>query len=136
MDKKNSGCGEFSIGMNDRNSGEVPVNNKPGISQKIEEQKRVIEEQRRSAVRAILEPSSIERLNRIALVKPDKAFQIEEYILRTARVSGFSPYKKIKEEELISMISMMNEVTENSGSKIKIYRKGIFDDDDEFNTDH
>ncbi|KAJ1610189.1 putative double-stranded DNA-binding domain-containing protein [Cryptosporidium canis] len=106
-----------------------PIYTKQEISQN-EDQKR-IEEQRRGALRAILENSAAERLSRIALVKPDKVVQIEDYILRTARSHGFSPYRKIQEDELISMISMMNDKLENTSSKIKICRRGIFDDDED-----
>ncbi|KAJ1610251.1 putative double-stranded DNA-binding domain-containing protein [Cryptosporidium canis] len=106
-----------------------PIYAKQEISQN-EDQKR-IEEQRRGALRAILENSAAERLSRIALVKPDKVVQIEDYILRTARSHGFSPYRKIQEDELISMISMMNDKLENTSSKIKICRRGIFDDDED-----
>ncbi|OII72048.1 double-stranded DNA-binding related protein [Cryptosporidium ubiquitum] len=101
------------------------------LNQKVESQKRIVEEQRRGALRAILENNAIERLNRIALVKPEKVVQIEDYILRTARNQGFSPYRKMQEKELVDMISIMNEITEKNNSKIKIYRKGVFDDEDE-----
>lgn len=119
---------EFKVGE-DGYSNINPIYAKQEINQ-AEDQKR-IEEQRRSALRSILENNAIERLNRIALVKPDKVVQIEDYILRTARSHGFSPYRKMQEDELISMISMMNDKTESSNSKIKIYRRGIFDEDDD-----
>ncbi|KAL3128684.1 putative double-stranded DNA-binding [Cryptosporidium hominis] len=120
---------EFNSGKNGSNHvGPIEINQE--FNQKVDDQKRIIDDQKRGALRAILENSSIERLNRIALVKPDKVSQIEDYILRTARNHGYSPYRKIQESELINMISMMNETTEKSSSRIKICRKGVFDDDD------
>ncbi|KAK9172960.1 Double-stranded DNA-binding domain protein [Cryptosporidium meleagridis] len=121
---------------NEFNSGKNGINNvglteaNQEFKQKVDDQKRIMEDQKRGALRAILENSSIERLNRIALVKPDKVLQIEDYILRTARNHGYSPYRKIQESELVEMISMMNETTEKNSSRIKICRKGVFDDDD------
>ncbi|KAH8738927.1 double-stranded DNA-binding domain [Cryptosporidium ryanae] len=94
----------------------------------VDEQK--IIEQRRAVLRTILEPAAIERLNRIALVKPDRVIQIEDYILRTARSSGFSQNRKLQENELVNILSRINESNEKK-SKITIYRRGLFEDDDE-----
>ncbi|KAH8584138.1 programmed cell death 5 [Cryptosporidium sp. chipmunk genotype I] len=124
-----NGSNDFKLEKNGSNNAS-PIDAKQEFSQRAEDQKKIIEEQRRGALRAILENSAIERLNRIALVKPDKVLQIEDYILRTARNHGYSPFRKMQENELVNMISMMNETTEKSSSKIKIYRRGIFDDDD------
>ena len=115
---------DFSVG------GNYKVISEEGKQSNIDIEEQKVVEQRRTALRAILEPAAVERLNRIALVKPDKVIQIEDYILRTARTYGFSQHRKLHEEELISMLSRINESCERD-SKITIYRRGVFDEDDE-----
>ncbi|KAL7068069.1 double-stranded DNA-binding domain-containing protein [Cryptosporidium serpentis] len=73
-----------------------------------EERRRQLEEQRRTALRALLESSAIERLQRVALVKPEKAQLIEEHILRSAHISGFSPVNRMSEDELINILSRVS----------------------------
>ncbi|OII77676.1 double-stranded DNA-binding domain-containing protein [Cryptosporidium andersoni] len=96
-----------------------------------EEYRRQLEEQRRTALRALLEPSAIERLQRVALVKPEKAQLIEEHILKSAHMSGFSPANRISEDELINILSRMSN-SSNSISKVTIHRREFFDDDEDF----
>lgn len=44
-----------------------------------------MEEQRKSMLQAIMTPEAFDRLQRIALVKPDKARRIEEQLIHSAR---------------------------------------------------
>ncbi|KAK9826281.1 hypothetical protein WJX74_005659 [Apatococcus lobatus] len=57
----------------------------PEAQQQKEEQRQSQEEQRRMMLAALLQPAARERLNRIALVKPDKARGIEDTLLRMAQ---------------------------------------------------
>ena len=47
-------------------------------------------------------------MQRVALVKPEKAQLIEEHILKSAHMSGFSPANRISEDELINILSRVS----------------------------
>ncbi|KAH7647375.1 putative double-stranded DNA-binding domain [Cryptosporidium bovis] len=125
FNNSNGGTANFPVG-----DGLEGVNSREGKQpSNISTEEQKVIEQRRAVLRTILEPSAIERLNRIALVKPDRAIQVEDYILRTARSSGFSQQRKLQESELVNILSMINESSEQK-SKITIYRRELFDEDD------
>lgn len=74
----------------------------------------------------ILTPQARERLNRIALVKADKAAQLENAIIQAAmsgRIGG-----KVSEEQLIKMLEQQ---PQSSDSGIKVVHKRRIDDDDD-----
>ena len=54
----------------------------PGMQRaQQEEMKKAHEEQREAFLKQVLTPGARERLNRVALVKPEKARQVEEAII-------------------------------------------------------
>ena len=76
----------------------------------------------------ILTPQARERLNRIALVKAEKAAQLENSLIQAAmqgRIGG-----KVSEEQLIKMLEQQTPSSNDSGIKI-VRRRGYDDDDDD-----
>ncbi|KAF4684812.1 hypothetical protein FOZ60_007300 [Perkinsus olseni] len=51
----------------------------------MQQQKEAMEERRRVAVRSMMEPEALERLNRIGLVKPEKQRAVESLIIQSAQ---------------------------------------------------
>ena len=70
---------------------------------------RAAEVQRQAMLAAITSPSARERLSRIAIVKPEKARMIEEFILRGAKTGKIR--EKVTEEQLKGMLEQMSEQT-------------------------
>ena len=63
--------------------------------------------QRQSMLAAIVTPAARERLARIAIVKPEKARSIEEYILRGAKTGKIR--EKVTEGQLKGMLEQISE---------------------------
>ncbi|KAK1445015.1 hypothetical protein BgAZ_109210 [Babesia gibsoni] len=67
-------------------------------------------------------------VNRIAMVKPEKATQIENYLLQTVAASGRRT--KMSDDELRNLIENMSGGNTGAVSNIKIRRKRWNDDSD------
>ncbi|KAJ8907351.1 hypothetical protein NDN08_007465 [Rhodosorus marinus] len=92
-------------------------------------QQRAQEEQRRIFLKQILTPQAAERLANIALVKPDKARQLENYLLsaaQTGRLGG-----QVSEEQLKSMLSQFTEAERKPKVTVSRRRTNFDDDDDD-----
>uniref|UniRef100_A0A0C9S163 TSA: Wollemia nobilis Ref_Wollemi_Transcript_26540_796 transcribed RNA sequence n=1 Tax=Wollemia nobilis TaxID=56998 RepID=A0A0C9S163_9CONI len=93
-----------------------------------EEQRREADERRQLMLSQILSSQARERLARIALVKPEKARAVEDYLLRRAQMGQI--IEKVSEETLISLLEQFNEQTKKQ-TKVTIQRRrNVFDDDD------
>jgi len=84
------------------------------------------DEQRKSMVSQLLTPDAVERLNRIALVKPDNARMIENNILMQYQQGRIR--EKINEAQLKTMLSQISGQT--SKPTVQITRRKHDDDDD------
>ena len=84
------------------------------------------EQRRREIVDSLLDPNAKERLASIALVKPEKARQVEEMILMMAQRGQMTG--KINEGGLISLLDQLNE--SKSETKVTMMHKGDDDFDD------
>ena len=84
------------------------------------------EQRRREIVDSLLDPNGKERLASIALVKPEKARQVEEMILMMAQRGQMTG--KINEGGLISLLDQLNE--SKSETKVTMMHKGDDDFDD------
>ena len=84
------------------------------------------EQRRREIVDSLLDPSAKERLASIALVKPEKARQVEDMILMMAQRGQMTG--KINEGGLISLLDQLNE--SKSETKVTMMHKGHDDLDD------
>eukprot|EP01100_Stratorugosa_tubuloviscum_P011208 TRINITY_DN496_c2_g1_i2.p1 TRINITY_DN496_c2_g1~~TRINITY_DN496_c2_g1_i2.p1 ORF type:complete len:122 (+),score=67.26 TRINITY_DN496_c2_g1_i2:153-518(+) len=94
-------------------------------SGKDEEEQRNAIERRKGILLQILEPEARERLSRVALVKPEKARQVEDSIIRAAQMGALK--SRIDEQRIIQMLEQMADNT--SKTTITIRRKNYDDDD-------
>ena len=85
------------------------------------------EERRQSMLVAIMQPDARERLQRIALVKPEKAQGVENMLLQMAQ-RGQLGGAKVSEEQLITLLEQINEKT-SLQPKVTIQRRNVLDDD-------
>ncbi|XVE51557.1 hypothetical protein DITRI_Ditri02bG0051500 [Diplodiscus trichospermus] len=93
-----------------------------------EDAKREADERRQMMLSQILSSEARERLARIALVKPDKARGVEDYLLRAAQMGQIA--EKVSEERLISILEQINTQTTKQ-TKVTIQRRrSVLDDDD------
>lgn len=93
-----------------------------------EEARRAAEEQRRTMLHAVMAPDARERLARIALVKPEKARNVENMILTAAKRGALQ--SKVTEDQLKGMLEQISE-REAASTKITIQRRRpTFEDDD------
>ncbi|ORX57864.1 DNA-binding TFAR19-related protein [Piromyces finnis] len=90
-----------------------------------EEKKNQIEDMRRNMLAQVLDNSARERISRIAIVKPEKARAVEDYILGMARSGRLA--SKINESQLIDLLEQMNETKKET--KI-VYNRRRYDDSD------
>lgn len=105
------------------------------------EAQRQMEEQRASILDQILEPAAKDRMNRLKLVKKEKARAVEDSLIKAATSGQLRT--KVSEEELIGMLdgvsggSSGGEGGENSSKKgVSIQRRNYgMDSDDDDNDD-
>jgi programmed cell death protein 5 len=93
-----------------------------------QEKQQQAEERRQSLLVAVMHPDARERLQRIALVKPDKARGVEDMILQMAQ-RGQLGGSKVSEEQLITLLGHINERT-SAQPRVTIQRRNMLDDDD------
>jgi programmed cell death protein 5 len=74
----------------------------------------------------ILDQSARGRLNSIALVKPDKAKQIEAMLVRMAQGGQISD--KMSEPQLVQLLEKVN-MTQSSKTTVKFDRRRVMDSD-------
>mmetsp|Transcript_10582 Transcript_10582/g.9520 ORF Transcript_10582/g.9520 Transcript_10582/m.9520 type:complete len:125 (+) Transcript_10582:72-446(+) len=117
-------------------------NNIPSVEQiQLQQQQAAEAEERRNLILdQILEPQAKDRLNRLSLVRKDKARAVGDSIISAAtngRLKG-----KVTEEQLIAMLEQLS-LTKDSDTTISGKSKGItiqrrkygFDDDDDEDDD-
>ncbi|EGG24851.1 hypothetical protein DFA_03096 [Cavenderia fasciculata] len=97
----------------------------PEAQQRAMEQKREQEERRQHIILQILTHDARERLSRIAMVKPDKARQIEDMLVNAAQTGRLS--EKVDEQKLISLLEQISEKAKKTTVIMK--RRTIEDDD-------
>ncbi|KAA1113451.1 hypothetical protein PGT21_031795 [Puccinia graminis f. sp. tritici] len=106
----------------------------PAGSGEEEAKKAENEEIRRTAVSQIIDNDARERLSRIALVRPQRARQIEDMLIRMAQSGQLRG--RVTEEQLISVLDQLERAESgstasvNQPKKITYVRKDAFDDDD------
>jgi len=89
------------------------------------------EERRRSLLRLILSEEASERLARVALVKPDRARAVEDYLLRAARFGELAPGSRVTEEQLIALLQRVHTESEHRPCVTIARRRTWSDDEDE-----
>ena len=94
------------------------------------------EQARQSMLNQILTPEARDRLNRISLVKPDRARYLEDSLIQAVRSGrlrgGSGPAGRISENDLIGMLEELGEQEEKRKTKIVFQRRRDFSDEDDF----
>ncbi|KAF1983802.1 DNA-binding TFAR19-related protein [Aulographum hederae CBS 113979] len=101
---------------------------------KEEQQRQRANEARASILTQILTPPSLDRLNRIRLVKESRATMVEDRLIALARSGQLR--QKIDEEQLKEILAGLSEQEEKNEDKVVVRRKGgagggRWDDDDD-----
>lgn len=96
--------------------------------QQAQQQQR--EAQREEMLVKILTPEALERLNRIKLVKPEKARGVGDHLLKAA-MSG-QLQGRVSDKGLVEMLDSLSKKTQ---TKVSFQRKRYFDDDDSDDND-
>eukprot|EP01125_Pyxidicula_operculata_P009077 TRINITY_DN29_c2_g1_i1.p1 TRINITY_DN29_c2_g1~~TRINITY_DN29_c2_g1_i1.p1 ORF type:complete len:123 (-),score=38.92 TRINITY_DN29_c2_g1_i1:80-448(-) len=100
-------------------------------AQQAQEARRQQEEQRQFLASQLLTPEARERLNRVALVKPDKAKMVENHIIMQAKSGRLN--EKVSEDLLIQMLDSLNTQEEQHKPKVEIKRRKATEDSDDDN---
>lgn len=77
----------------------------------------------------VLEPSARERLSRVRIVRPERADQVEQYLIKMISMGGIT--RKIGEKDIVEILDSISR-DEKKGSKIVFERRQDSDDDDFF----
>ncbi|XP_036391554.1 programmed cell death protein 5 isoform X2 [Megalops cyprinoides] len=85
-------------------------------------------EMRNSILAQVLEQSARARLSNLALVKPEKAKAVENYLIQLARSGRLSA--KVSEVGLIEILEKVSQQTEKK-TTVKFNRRRVMDSDDE-----
>lgn len=104
------------------------------------EAQRQMEEQRASILDQILEPGAKDRMNRLKLVKKDKARAVEDSLIKAATSGQLR--SKVSEEQLISMLDGVSSgaggedgAPPKKGVKVQRRNYGMDSDDDDNDDD-
>lgn len=85
-------------------------------------------EMKNSILAQVLDQSARARLSSIALVKPEKAAAVENYLIQMAPLGKFGG--KISESGLIEILQKVSQETEKK-TTVKFNRRRVMDSDDE-----
>lgn len=96
--------------------------------QQGEEAKQRDTDMRNSILAQVLDQSARARLNNLALVKPEKAKAVENYLIQMARFGKLGG--KISESGLIEILEKVSQETDKK-TTVKFNRQKVMDSDDE-----
>uniref|UniRef100_A0A8C2YVC5 Programmed cell death protein 5 n=1 Tax=Cyclopterus lumpus TaxID=8103 RepID=A0A8C2YVC5_CYCLU len=96
---------------------------KHGVRMKREET-----DMRNSILAQVLDQSARARLNNLALVKPEKANAVENYLIQMARYGSLGG--KISDSGLIEILEKVSQQTEKK-TTVKFNRRKVMDSDDD-----
>lgn len=97
-------------------------------NQQGEEAKQRETEMRNSILAQVLDQSARARLSNLALVKPEKANAVENYLIQMARFGKLGG--KISDSGLIEILEKVSQQTEKK-TTVKFNRRRVMDSDDE-----
>ncbi|XP_036952543.1 programmed cell death protein 5 [Acanthopagrus latus] len=97
-------------------------------NQQGEEAKQRETDMRNSILAQVLDQSARARLSNLALVKPEKANAVENYLIQMARFGKLGG--KISEAGLIEILEKVSQQTEKK-TTVKFNRRRVMDSDDE-----
>lgn len=91
-----------------------------------------VDEQKFTVLSQVLEPSARERLSRVRIVRPDRADQVEQYLMKLIQMGSVN--RKLGERDIVEILESLSR-DEKKQSKIVFERRGEDaeeDDDDDF----
>lgn len=92
-----------------------------------------MQEQRRLMLKQVLSNEAREKLSNIRLVKPERAEQVENYILSAAQSGQLSG--KVSEEQFKDLLRNVTEKEQGKNKVTIMRRRPLFDDDDDDDDD-
>jgi programmed cell death protein 5 len=101
----------------------------PQSSEQEAEAKRANDERRAMILQQLLTSEARERLNRIRLVKPEKAQGVEDMIIRAAQMGTLGGV--VDEQRLIALLEQIQQQTETKSTVTVIRRKSLGDSEEE-----
>ncbi|KAF7699363.1 programmed cell death protein 5 [Silurus meridionalis] len=104
-----------------------------GEQQGQQEAKQRETEMRNTILAQVLDQSARARLSNLALVKPDKAKAVENYLIQMARFGQLGG--KISESGLIEILEKVSQQTEKK-TTVKFNRRRVMDSDDDDDDDY
>ncbi|ABN67521.1 predicted protein [Scheffersomyces stipitis CBS 6054] len=89
------------------------------------------DEARASALSRVLEPSARERLSRVRMVRPERAQQVEQYILRLFQTGSIN--RKLSEKDIVEILDGISRDSNKQASTKIIYdrKQNTIDDEEE-----
>ncbi|XP_068117654.1 programmed cell death protein 5 isoform X1 [Hyperolius riggenbachi] len=106
----------------------MPSEQEPGNEQAQQEAKQREDEMRNNILSQVLSQAARARLNNLALVKPEKAKAVENYLIQMARFGQLGG--KLSEEGLIEILEKVSQQTEKK-TTVKFNRRKVMDSDEE-----
>ncbi|XP_061737353.1 programmed cell death protein 5 [Nerophis ophidion] len=97
-------------------------------NQQGEEAKQREADMRNSLLSQVLDQSARARLNNLALVKPEKAKAVEDYLIQMTRFGTIAG--KISDSGLIEILQKVSQQTKNN-TTVKFNRQKVMDSDEE-----
>ncbi|XP_053557661.1 programmed cell death protein 5 [Bombina bombina] len=99
-----------------------------GNDQAQQEAKQRDEDMRNNVLAQVLSQAARARLNNLALVKPEKAKAVENYLIQMARFGQLGG--KLSDQGLIEILEKVSKQTEKK-TTVKFNRRKVMDSDDE-----
>ncbi|KAI0563434.1 Double-stranded DNA-binding protein [Gracilaria domingensis] len=117
-------------------AGAAPGSQQQPSEQELElrrKQQEAQQEQRRIILNQIMTSDAREKLANIRLVKPERAQQVETYLINSAQ--GGQLRGKINEEQVKDILRSLTEQTQKRTKVTIMRRKPVFDEDDDDDDD-
>merc|ERR1712154_366839 len=102
---------------------EKSMQNKVKQAQAKQQQEEQMKEQRRIILKAILSPEARQRLSNLAMVKEDKAFQVENMLIQQSQSGMISG--KVTENHVKMVLEQLSDKDAKKRNSVKIDRKKI-----------
>lgn len=87
------------------------------------------DEQKFTMLSQVLEPSARERLARVRMVRPERADQVEQYLIKMISMGSIT--RKIGERDIVEILESVSRGDQKQ-SKIVYERRGDDEDEDDF----
>ncbi|KAF4793536.1 Programmed cell death protein 5 [Turdus rufiventris] len=114
--------------LRQRRLGEIRAEHGDSAADPSQEAKQREAEIRNTILAQVLDQAARARLSNLALVKPDKAKAVENYLIQMARFGQLAG--KVSEQGLIEILEKVSQQTEKK-TTVKFNRRKVLDSDEE-----